>query len=70
MSLDPKITEAIEEAVKDAEQSPALARRLIAWMEAATSGNEDLNDPAATARHLIVLYDAVALSDTQEGDGQ
>jgi hypothetical protein len=66
MVLDSKISEAIEAAVQDEGQSPALARRLIAWMEAATSGNEDLSDPAATARHLEVLYEAATPSDPEE----
>ena len=56
MSLDPKISQAIKEAVDEVGQSAALARRLIAWMDAVTSGNEDLADQAAAARHLEVLY--------------
>lgn len=56
MSLDKKVSEAIHSAVQDADQSDAVARRLIAWMEAVTSGNEDIHDRAAAARHLEQLY--------------
>ena len=59
--MDDKIVEAIEAAVSEAGQGPALSRRLTAWMRAVTSGNEDVNDSAASARHLDGLYEATAL---------
>lgn len=62
MALDPKLIEAIESAVTEAGQSHALSRRLIAWMDAATSGNEDVNDVDASARHLELLYSETAVS--------
>jgi hypothetical protein len=62
MALDPKLTEAIRSAVAAAGQSPALSRRLIAWMDAATSGNEDLNDADASLRHLELLYSETSVS--------
>jgi hypothetical protein len=62
MMVDPKIKEAIEEAVEEAGQSPALTRRLIAWLEAVTSGNEDINDSAAADRHLEMLYGETSLN--------
>jgi hypothetical protein len=57
LSLDPKIAEAIREAVAAAGQSKALARQLIAWMDAVASGNEDASDGATAGRHLELLYD-------------
>jgi hypothetical protein len=57
MSLDPKITKAIKESVAEAGQDPALARRIIAWMQAITSGNDDPNDLSSAERHLEILYD-------------
>ncbi len=68
MSLDAKISQAIKDVVSEAGQSPALARRLIAWMEAVTSGNEDLADPVATARHLEVLYAETSVSESGGAD--
>jgi hypothetical protein len=66
LPLDPTISLAIKGAVEDSGQSPALARRLMAWMEAVTSGNEDLADAAAAARHLEVLYEETSLGDDDE----
>ena len=68
MSLDTKITQAIRDSVSDAGQSSALATRLIAWMEAVTSGNEDPADPAAAARHIEMLYAEVSVSDIGSED--
>lgn len=68
MSLDSKITQAIRNAVSDAGQSAALATRLIAWMEAVTSGNEDPADTAAAARHIEMLYAEVSVPDIDSED--
>lgn len=57
MSMDPKIGIAIGEAVREAGQPPSLARRLVAWMQELTSGNEDPNDAASAERHLELLYE-------------
>ena len=59
--MDPKIVEAIEEAVREKDQSDALARRLTAWFDAVSSGNEDLNDRQSADRHLELLYGEVQL---------
>jgi len=71
MTLDPRITQAINEAVEEAGQPETLARRLIAWFEAVTSGNEDINDDATAARHLEVLFDGTVVEsvDNEEKDG-
>lgn len=66
MTLDTRISEAIHDAVEEAGQPKELARRLVAWIEAVTSGNEDINDQATAARHLDVLYDGTVVS----GDGR
>jgi maltose-binding protein MalE len=62
MSLDSKVTEGIRDAVAEAEQDPKLAQRLIAWMTAVTSGNEDVNDSDAAERRLDVLYESTTTS--------
>ena len=54
--MDPKIKEAIEEAVEENGQSKALARRLVAWFDAIASGNEAINDAQSANRHLELLY--------------
>jgi hypothetical protein len=68
MNLDQKIVQAIRDAVEEAGQSPALGRRLIAWMEAVTSGNEDPADQHAAARHLEMLYAETVAADVTEDD--
>ena len=52
MSVDPKIKEAIELAVEEADQSPALSRKLFKWFEAIASGNEAINNKQSAYRHL------------------
>ena len=66
MSVDPKVTEAITAAVEERGQSPALARRLLAWLQAVTSGNEDLADVSATERRLELIYADVGDEDGAE----
>ncbi|MEV7482697.1 CxC ATPase DNA modification system associated small protein [[Kitasatospora] papulosa] len=62
MSLDSKVTEGIRDAVAEAGQDPKVAQRLIAWMTAVTSGNEDVNDSDAAERRLDVLYESTTTS--------
>ena len=66
MTLDPRITQAINEAVQEAGQPDSLAYRLIAWFEAVTSGNEDINDDATATRHLEVLFKATVVEGVDE----
>ncbi|MET8677028.1 CxC ATPase DNA modification system associated small protein [Streptomyces sp. NPDC004647] len=68
MSLDSKITEGIREAVAEAGQDPKLAQRLIAWMTAVTSSNEDVNDSDAAERRLEVLYESTTTSRGDTGE--
>ena len=67
MTIDARITQAINEAIEEAGQPETLARRLIAWFEAVTSGNEDINDQATTTRHLEVLFEGTVV---QDADGE
>lgn len=68
MTIDARITQAINEAVREAGQPDTLARRLIAWFEAVTSGNEDINDQATAARHLEVLFEGTVVENTDGED--
>lgn len=69
MSLDRKITEAIETAVAEEGQPDVVAKRLIAWLEEINSGNEDLSDGEQAKRHLDVLYDGTVI-DSGSADGE
>lgn len=66
MSLDRKISQAIEVSVAEAGQEPALAHRLILWMEAVTSG-EDPGDPSIADRRLDLLYGITEADQDSEG---
>lgn len=67
MTIDNRITQAINEAVKESGQPETLARRLIAWFAAVTSGNEDINDQTTTARHLEVLFEGTVVEKADVG---
>ncbi|MEU6254259.1 CxC ATPase DNA modification system associated small protein [Streptomyces sp. NPDC047043] len=69
MSLDPKISHAIREAVDKAGQGPVLANRLITWMEAVTSGNADPNDASDADRRLDLLFAATEIDGTNRDGG-
>ncbi|WP_078630371.1 CxC ATPase DNA modification system associated small protein [Streptomyces roseochromogenus] len=69
MSLDLKISHAIREAVANSEQEPALAHRLITWMEAVTSGSEDLHDSSDTDRRLELLFSSTEVDDVNRDGG-
>ena len=56
MALDPRIIEAIYESVDEFGQSKELATKLIAWLEALTSGNENIEDKDSVERHVELLY--------------
>jgi hypothetical protein len=60
MALDKRIADAVREAVKSEGQDTKAADRLIAWLEALTSGNETLGDIGAANRHLTDLFEIVA----------
>jgi hypothetical protein len=67
MGLDPKIIEAIEAATAEAGQSPALARKLIALLDAMASRNDI--DNAEMDRHLEVLYEETSLETVKDEGG-
>lgn len=58
MTVDPKISEAIEAAVAEAGQESTLAPKLIRWFEAIASGSEQISDQQSAYRHLELLYEA------------
>ena len=57
--------DAIRQAVSEAGQPETLARRFTAWIEAVTSGNEDIHDQEAAFRRLEDIYaQTVVMEDT------
>lgn len=56
-----EIVEAIWTAVVEAGQDESLSRRLVAWFEEVSSGNEMLTDRESTDRRLERLYEYTIL---------
>ena len=44
MSLDQELVRAVEEAVSEAGQPPTVSKRIIAWLEAMSSGETTRSD--------------------------
>lgn len=70
MSLDKRVESAIEEAVKEMGEMPALAEKIKAWLEGLVSGNDRLSERDSTERHIELLYRSVSVdSDDVPGGG-
>ena len=65
MAIDPRIREAIEVAVEEDGQDASLSRKLVAWFEELSSGNERIDD---AERHLKLLYDSTTLVDEESAN--
>ena len=65
MAIDPRIREAIEVAVEEDGQDALLSRKLVAWFEELSSGNERIDD---AERHLKLLYDSTTLVDEESAN--
>jgi hypothetical protein len=62
MAVDRTIQEAVLASVREAGQPDQLAKKLLAWLEAIASGNEELTDLEAAQRHLELLFGAVEIT--------
>lgn len=68
MTVDAMIKQAIIEAVEEAEQPEALARRLVAWFDDAVKlGGEGNN---GTSRHIGHIKVALSATLVKGGDGE
>jgi hypothetical protein len=59
MNIDRRIVAAIDEAVKDLGETPALAKKITAWLDSLAGGNDRLTDRDSTERHVELLYENV-----------
>lgn len=66
MSIYQIMKDAISETVKDENQSKQLSHKIIAWLNALISGNEDIGDKDASLRHLELIYDEVVFHDDEK----
>jgi hypothetical protein len=70
MNLDKRIVAAIQEAVKEMGESPALAQKMIAWVESLAEGNARLDDRDATHRQVELLYqEVVGVAEEADAEG-
>ena len=63
MALDPEVTESIEAAVREHGQNPAVSKRLLAWLTAASTGAASRDKEAEL---FAALTDAITVSQTRE----
>ncbi|GAB4527090.1 MAG: hypothetical protein Tsb0014_07620 [Pleurocapsa sp.] len=63
MSLDSEIIKAIQDAVKEENQSDSVAKRLIAWIEAMS--NLELSN-TDNSNHLDSIYNAIDITKPEE----
>ena len=69
MPIRQEIKAAVHSATEKAEQAQVVAEKIIAWLEALSSGNEKLDDVESVKRHLDLLFETIITSDSEiEGD--
>ncbi|GGC43065.1 hypothetical protein GCM10011386_39170 [Parapedobacter defluvii] len=65
--LNGKIKQAIENAVQEEGQSPLLAMKIKAWMEALTEGDADIADPGSyTPRSSLCFENTIVPQNPEE----
>jgi hypothetical protein len=70
MSLDKRVVTAIDEAVKEMGETPALAERIKAWLDGLVSGNDRLSERDSTERHVELLYRSVSVGGDEGPAGE
>jgi hypothetical protein len=66
MNVDKRVVTAIKEAVEELGETPALAQKITAWLDAIAGGNARLSDRDSTERHLELLYGSVMTGSDEE----
>jgi len=66
MSIYQIMKDAIIETVNKENQNKQLSQKIIAWLDALISGNEEIGDKDASLRHLELIYAEVNLHDDEE----
>jgi len=63
MATDPIIKDAIIQSVKDSGQEKNLEKKIIAWMDSITEGNEKINDTEEAFGHLDAIFLATSIEE-------
>jgi hypothetical protein len=61
MNLDKRVVAAINDAVQELGETPALAQKITAWLDSLAGGNTRLSDRDSTQRHVELLYENVGV---------
>jgi len=62
--MDPRIKQAIADAVQESGHPESLSRKIAQWYHEITSGNEDVSDLQSAYRHIDGLFRDVTPSDS------
>ena len=64
MTIDSQIEQAINEAVKEYNQSESVGKKLIAWLEATMEWKEDpLKDKPSNRMRLETIFESLQIKD-------
>ena len=66
MSLDHIVYEAVTKAVEESEQNESLSTKIIAWIDALASGNENQDDIDSASRRARLLFEDTELPNDSE----
>jgi hypothetical protein len=69
VSINPKVAQAIKDAVSEAKQPADVSKQISAWMLAIISGNEDPGDQVAASRRLENLLDVIKVATPAQRNG-
>ncbi|WP_139559689.1 CxC ATPase DNA modification system associated small protein [Methylotetracoccus oryzae] len=64
--MESEIELAIRQAVLKHGQSADLANKLVAWMKALKSGNDQIEDRQSYAQRTNVLYESVIIGESDD----
>ena len=65
MPIREEIKSAVYSATEKAGQEQVVANKIIAWLEALSSGNESLEDSESVKRHLDLLFETIVVPDNE-----
>lgn len=64
--IDQEVKEAINQATRNAGQSPELAAKLITWLESVADGNESLTNTTRYTERCSICFDTVSVENSEE----
>ena len=65
--MDPRIKQAIEDAVRESGHPDSLSRKIAQWYHEIASGNEEVSDRHSAYRHIDGIFRDVTPSASTDG---